>query len=130
MGVLIYKERYVYTNSYVCEITGYTKEEIYQLTPEELFYYEEDKKKIREVVKRRLKGEYFLKTWEDITWKSKEGRKVYIRAASTTIFYEEGFSGFVLLYDITKTKRLERLLKILKEINQTLIKVDSEKSFF
>jgi diguanylate cyclase (GGDEF)-like protein/PAS domain S-box-containing protein len=130
MGVLIYKERYVYTNSYICEITGYTKEEIYQLTPEELSYYEEDKKKIREVVKRRLKGEYFLKTWEDITWKSKEGRKVYIRAASTTIFYKGGFSGFVLLYDITKTKRLERLLQILKEINQTLIKVDSEKSFF
>ena len=130
IGVLIYREKYIYANSYVCEITGYTKEEICELKPEELLYFEEDKEKIREVVKRRLKGEYFLKTWEDIAWKAKDGRKVYIRACSTTIFYDGRFCGFVLVYDVTKTKRLERLLQILREINQVLIQVDSEKSFF
>jgi len=45
IGVLIYNEKYIYANSYVCEITGYTKEEICELKPEELFTMKRIRKK-------------------------------------------------------------------------------------
>lgn len=130
MGIFIYSEKIVYANSYLCEILEYAPEEIRQLKIEELIYFEEDKRKVREVVKRRLKGEQFLMTWQDLVFKTKKGKKVYGLVSSTTIFYEGKFCGFVIVIDVTKRKHLETLFKILREINQTLVEVESEKEFF
>ena len=69
MGVLIYQDKYVYSNPYMCKLLGYTSEEFCKLKPEEIIYFEKDREKVRKVVERRLRGEYFIQTYEDIVFK-------------------------------------------------------------
>lgn len=130
IGVLIYHDKYIYANPYMCKLLGYSLEEFCKLKPEEIHYFEEDRKRIREIVRRRLKGEYFLQTYEEMVLKTKNDTKVYIVAFSETIFYDGKFCGLVFIIDISKEKRLEILYKIISKINQILIEVNSEKELF
>ena len=59
-GIAIYHNTYLYANPYFCKLLGYTLEELKKLAIWEIFYYEEDKEKIKKTVEKILKGEYFL----------------------------------------------------------------------
>ncbi|MBO8144288.1 MAG: EAL domain-containing protein [Thermodesulfobacterium sp.] len=130
VGILIYREKYIYANPFICKLLEYTQEELSQLKPEDIVYFEEDKKRVREIAKRRLKGEQFLMTWEDMVLRTKRGKKVYALVSSSTIFYKGKPCGLLMGIDITKRVRIEKLFKMLREINQKLVEAESEKEFF
>ncbi len=130
LGVAIYHDYYVYTNPYLSSLLKYTPEEFKKLKPEDLFYYEEDKIKGREIVKKRLKGEFFTLDYNVVPLKTKDNKKIEVLLSSTTTFYKGKYSGLVLLIDVTKQKRLERLNRVLKKINQILITSIYEKEIY
>ena len=74
-GIAIYHNTYLYANPYFCKLLGYTLEELKKLAIWEIFYYEEDKEKIKKTVEKILKGEYFFKSCLPITLRTKEGKK-------------------------------------------------------
>ncbi|MCD6489131.1 MAG: EAL domain-containing protein [Thermodesulfobacterium sp.] len=130
IGILIYREKCIYANHFICKLLEYTQEEFSQLKIEDIVYFEEDKKRVREIAKRRPKGEQFLMAWKDIVLRTKRDKKVYALVSSITILYEGKPSGLLMIIDITKKVRIEKLLKMWREINQKLVEADSEKKFF
>jgi len=129
IGVLIYRDRIIYANRYAREVFGYSKEEIKELPVIELVS-EEYRKTISQIVERRLKGERFPVVYKELKLKTKEGKRIWIVAFSQTVLYEGQYAGFVIFVDITKRKRLEKLYKLLREINQTITGVFHEGELF
>lgn len=130
LGVMVYRERYIYVNSYALKLFGYSEEEFLKLKPEEIFYFEEDKEKARPIIEKRLKGEIFFKVYEETVLKTKEGKKFYAIGYSNTIFSEGVPCGLVVLIDVTKKKKLERIYQILKITNRILLETHLEEELF
>ncbi len=130
IGILIYKERYVYLNSYASSLLGYSLEEFQKLKPEDIFYYEKDKKEINNIVKRRLAGEEFIRVYKEIALKRKDGKKVICWCVSGSFYYKDSYAGLVLLRNITKEIKIERFNKTILDINTILIKSGTEKEIF
>lgn len=120
VGVMVYQEKIVYANDYSLSLTGYTREELTNLSILDLIHEEEDKEHLAEVVKKRLKGERFIRVYQELKIKTKEGKKKVLLTFANTIIYQGRPSGFVVFIDITKHKRTERLLAILREVNQLI----------
>lgn len=120
VGVLIYQEKIVYANEFFLKLTGYTEEEIKNLSVLDLIDESEDKKTLEEVVKRRLKGEKFLRVYQELKIKTKEGKIRVLLTFANTITYQEKPSGFVILIDVTRQKKIEKLLAMLREVNQII----------
>ncbi len=130
LGVLIYHERILYANPYVLKLFGYSEDEFYQLKPEEILYFEEDREKAKVIIRRRLQGEFFTQLYEEAILRTKDGKKFYATGYSNTIFYEDKYCGLVIIIDITKRKRLERVYEILRVTNKIFSEVASEEEFF
>jgi len=129
-GIAIYHNTFLYVNSYFCELLGYTLEEFKKLAVLDTLYYEEFKEKIKKVVERRLKGEYFFSPYLPAALKTKDGRKIEILIFASTIFYQNKYCGFVVGIDITELKKLQKFLNLLRHINQILIHYSSEKEIY
>lgn len=129
IGVLIYRDRIIYANKYAREVLGYSEEEIRNLSALDLVS-KEYRETIQKIVERRLKGERFPVVYKELKVKTKEGKSLWILAFSQTILYEGQYAGFVIFVDITKRKRLEKLYKLLREINQTITGVFHEGEIF
>lgn len=129
-GIAIYHNTYLYANPYFCKLLGYTLEELKKLAIWEIFYYEEDKEKIKKTVEKRLKGEYFFKSYLPITLKTKEGKKIDTFIFTGTIFYQNRHCGFIIGIDITELKKLQKFLNLLRETNQILIHCSFEEEIY
>jgi len=120
-GVLVYQERFVWANEYALRLLKYSLKDFRKLVPSDIIFYEEDKKVVEEVVRKRLRGEFLGKEYKDLVFKAKDGSKLFVRAYSTTILYHGRFSGLVIFVNVTEEKKLERLYRVLKDVNQILI---------
>jgi diguanylate cyclase (GGDEF)-like protein/PAS domain S-box-containing protein len=129
-GIAIYHEKFLYVNPYFCKILGYTPEEFKNLAVWELLYYEEDKKKVKDVAERRLRGEYFFTPYLPATLKTKDGRKVEALIFAGTIFYQSKYCGFVIGVDITESQRLQKFLNLLRHVNQVLVTCNYEEEIY
>ena len=129
VGILIYKDKITYANKNLQNMLGYTEDELLNLKPEEIVS-DELRKKIRKVVQRRLKGEYFSSFYENLKLKSKNGISIYTMAFSNTIYYNDGYAGIVLFINITEEIRYKRLFRALSLINKAMIGVLTEKELF
>ncbi len=130
VGILIYKDRYVYLNSYASSLLGYSLKEFQKLKPEEIFYYREDKEKIKDVINRRLKGEDFIKIYEKLALKRRDGKKVICWCVSGTCYYQDSPAGLVLLGDRTREVKIEKFNRTLLDINTILITSGTEKEIY
>ncbi len=130
LGVAIYHEKFLYVNPYFCKILGYTLEEFKELAIWDVIYYEEDKKRIREVAERRLKGEYFFFLYQPIALKTKDGKKIETLIFASTIWYQNKYCGFVVGIDISELKKLQRFLNLLRQVNQILIGCNYEEEIY
>ncbi|WP_297889254.1 PAS domain S-box protein, partial [Sulfurihydrogenibium sp.] len=129
VGVIVYQDKVVYVNEYVSKISGYSKDEILSKSVLD-FVYDEDKEKVAEYIKRRLKGERFQTSHNEIRIVSKSGRLLILSVFSSTILYKGRYSGFLLFFDITKQKRFERLYHLLREVNQAITLSSLEEELF
>ena len=130
IGVLIYRDKILYANKAVSEITGYTEEELKSMSPLELLDDTENKELLQEIMTRRMKGEQFARIYNELRLKRKDGRRIYTLTFSKTILYNGEYAGFVIILDITKRKRMEQLYDLVKDVNQLIITSVSEKELF
>ncbi len=121
--LMIYGNKYLYANDTFLKLIGYSLEEFKQLKPEDIFP-EEEKEKIRKIAERRVKGEDFSITFEEIKVKTKDGKIKYLLAFSRTILYKGQYAGVVIAFDITEKKQLERLNKALLNVERSIIRLN------
>lgn len=129
-GIGIYRDTYIYANPYLCKLLGYSLKELQKLLPEEIIYYEKDRAFARKIVKRRLRGKFFILPYEEITLRTKEGKKVEALVFSNTIFYKNQYHGMIVVIDITKKKILQKFVNLLRKINQILITCNKESEVY
>ncbi|MCL4542184.1 MAG: EAL domain-containing protein [Deltaproteobacteria bacterium] len=121
IAVFICRERTVYANNFAIRLTGYSLGELKNMGIEEFVANPDEQKKVKEMLQRRLNGEYFELVNNEIKFNKKDGGTFWALVFSSTIFFDGQHSGLVIFVDITKRKRLENLYAIIGEVN-TLIK--------
>jgi len=114
LGTIIYKEKIVYANNIFLEMTGYTKEEIYNLAPWDLVT-QENKEPSYKIIKRRLKGEKFPLTFNDLVLICKNGSPITCRINTQTIQYKGEYAGLVTVANITDILHVQERLKQLAQ---------------
>ena len=131
LAVMMYKEKILYINPRMQELLGYDKETILQMHPADIFPENEHKEKVKENIKRRLKGEDFPATYDPVEIKNTYNKRLYVKFCSQTIKLPDGtYAGLVSGLDLTDNLKKECLIDILKEINQTVITQETEKEIF
>ncbi len=129
VGLMIYQDKVVYANQYFQKLSGYSLEELKKMTPDKLVA-KEHREKIKEIIQKRLKGEYFSQIYDELKLKTKSGSYRYAIIFSNTILYKEGHAGFVFVVDITKQKRYEKLYKALRNINKAITTILTEEELY
>ena len=130
IGVVVYRDKILYANEAFLKMTGYSEEELKRMSPLELFDPSEDLEFIKSVIERRLRGEQFEITYKELKLKRKDGKVIHALVFSRTILFEGEYAGFVIVIDNTQRKRLEELYNLIREVNQTIIGVESEGEVF
>ncbi len=98
---------FIEVNNKACELTGYTKEELYRLTPADILYHER-LKNLQEVVQKAL-SEDIIHIETKLTRKSGEVRNVDINTAVFDLAGEKYIT--ITARDITERKRAEKELR-------------------
>lgn len=129
IGVIIYQEKVVFVNDYVPKILAYSKEEILSKSILDLLY-EEDREKVIPIIEKRLKGERFQTSHNEVRIVTKSGKILILTVFSNTILYKGKYSGFLIFFDITKQKKYERLYHLLREVNQAITLSLTEEDMF
>ena len=111
-GVVIYKDKFIYTNPYFKEITGYTDEDIKKLHVWDVVEppYNE---KVKENIEKRLKGEFF-KYSDILPIRTKSGEIKWFYISSNTLKYKNEYVGVTTFIDITEKKELEEKIYFLE----------------
>lgn len=73
MGICIYKEKFVYANDTFCNITGYTREELFTIHPWDVVVASQQEM-FKKIALRRITGEKFPIVYSDIDFFEKRGR--------------------------------------------------------
>jgi len=109
----LYREKFIYMNPFGLKILGYTEETIKDLnTPDLVEAREEEKSLLSENVKRRLKGEQFESKYT-LKVKKKSGETFWGEIISTTIFFENAWTGLMIITDVSD--RVVSELNLIKE---------------
>ncbi|GAB6074805.1 EAL domain-containing protein [Nautilia lithotrophica] len=131
VAIMLYKEKIIYANKKLQELLGFTYEELLNMSAEEVFPPGPKRNKIKEVVKKRLKGEDFPATYEPLEIVNKNNKRLIMKFFTQTIKLNDGsYAGLVFGIDVTDEYKKEFLIDILKEINQTIITKDNEEEIY
>ncbi|MHB8292903.1 MAG: sensor domain-containing diguanylate cyclase, partial [bacterium] len=107
------KEKMIYVNSAMENLTGYSKEELYDMNIWDIFYIDnKQKEEMKSNIKKRLKGEKFISQYI-FKLKNKNKTELWVKAIAATIFYNNEWVAMGVLTDITNEILEEQ--KILKE---------------
>ncbi len=128
VGVYIYQDegKIVFANDAFLSFVGYSKDELLGKRVEDLVGSSPDKEIARENIKRRLNGEVFSFEYKEVDYITKDGYTKPSLNFAYTIKYNKSPAGLVICIDIHKQKMYERLYKSLSEINQAIVRIDSE----
>jgi diguanylate cyclase (GGDEF)-like protein/PAS domain S-box-containing protein len=111
-----------YVNEYLAKMLGYSIDEMIGHSTLGFYYDEESRKVQKEIFKKRRAGMRDPTPYE-VTWKRKDGQKVYSILSPTPLFDANGhYTGsFAIHTDITRRKRMEETLRSSEEKYRELI---------
>lgn len=133
IGILIYKDRVVYVNEGLLKITGYSREELIgaetigianELIPQ---HYREI---LGKAIERSISNPQEPSFYSELPLIKKDGTTLWVLAFADTILYQGEYHRTVLLIDITKRKRLEKLYSLLKSVNRIITGATLEEELF
>ena len=120
----LYREKFIYMNPFDLKILGYTEETIKDLNPPDLVEArEEEKSLLSENVKRRLRGEQFESKYT-LKVKKKSGETFWGEIISTTIFFENAWTGLAIISDVSDRVISELNLMKEKDVFKELSELD------
>jgi len=120
-GIYIYRgNHFVFVNSLICRMTGYSKDELYS-TDFASLVHPDDRAFVQEMSERRQRGEQVPNVYE-IRIVTKSGDVLYAELAVSTILFKGEHSVLGSARDITERKRAE---KALQKANQKLTLLSS-----
>ncbi|QAR34156.1 PAS domain S-box protein [Geovibrio thiophilus] len=105
-GIYIYKDKYIYANPEYLSKTGYSMDELKQMSPWELVH-EDDRRFVKENVLRRLAGEVFDQKYHERKIITKSGEIRTVRVATNTVMIDGEFAGIGSTIDISDLKQLQ-----------------------
>jgi diguanylate cyclase (GGDEF)-like protein/PAS domain S-box-containing protein len=127
-GIFIFNEKFVYANQAMERITGYSQDELTQMSPQGLMP-KADREKADHNIQRRLKGEHFDDEFPALTIFTKDGTQKVVSIHASTIEYDGTSAGLGSMVDITEVKQAQRELKTLSQVvEQTddIVKITTE----
>lgn len=112
-GIYIMKDKMVYANKAMEEVSGYSKEELYDLDVFEHIVFKDDEQEstFRENLQRRLAGERFISRFPEVKIVTKQGREKYLDIISNTITYKGESVAISNCLDISDRKWFEEELE-------------------
>lgn len=114
-AIFIYRDKFCYVNNAMEDITGYSKEELYDINPTFLIA-DQDIEKANKNILRRLAGEEFTEVYEALPITTKSGEKKIVSLHLSTISYKDSHAGLGTLIDITESKNAQREIKTLSQV--------------
>ena len=112
IGICIYKEKFIYVNDTFCKITGYTREELFNMYPWNIIAPSQ-REIFKKVALRRITGEKFPIVYNDIDFITKHGEDKTVRASADTLVYEDDYAGIATVIEITDIVQLKKQVKLL-----------------
>lgn len=120
-GIYIYwNNKFKFVNKRVCEVTGYTEEELYRMSIWDLLH-PEDRDKVKEMGERRQKGEKVPNVYATRVI-TKNGETRYLEMAVTKVSYRGCQAILGAARDITDRKEMEERVIQLNEVLRLLNK--------
>lgn len=119
-GISVYRDSILFVNDKLCELLGYTKEELYGMEVAALLV-PEDRERVRRYITDRLAGRE-APTHYETKIICRDGSIRHIEVAATRIIYKGQPAGQAVLRDITERKWAEEELKRHCEHLEDLVK--------
>ncbi|RZD16401.1 MAG: EAL domain-containing protein [Candidatus Acididesulfobacter guangdongensis] len=128
-------EGFIYVNKTFEETLGYSLNELKEkhIKIWDIVHDVKIKEDIKQIIKRREKGEVFPFSWSNIAVIAKSNEIKYIRTSANTIFYKNKFVCLAIMVDITKEylqeeqiKNLTMMYFTLSQINQLIVRTNNE----
>ncbi len=123
---MIGKNGFIYVNDFALNMLGFKRDELHTINPIDLFYDENDKRMISEVLQKRFLGERFSTNYHTLRLLTKDKSIIYVNLSANTVKYNNEFVAFGVIVNITDQLLYNQLYFALKEINK-LITSASEK---
>ncbi|WP_137284518.1 hybrid sensor histidine kinase/response regulator [Halorussus salinisoli] len=121
---IIQDEQFKFINERICEITGYDKPELKELTYDEILH-PDDRERVSKIRTQRKNGQDPPETYEvQIETKSGESRYCDLKVQTITHEGEDAVLGFAR--DISDQKEYETILKTLHETTRELMRAETK----
>ena len=108
-GIIVYRDRFLYLNPASGVISGYSREELMQMSPADLVVPEQ-RAAVKQRIRARLRGDPVLNRTE-IRIRRKDGAERWISVSSGQIEYAGTPAGIATIFDVTGHKRAEEELR-------------------
>ncbi len=109
-----------YVNKALCELSGYTKEELIGKGFES-FIHPEERPKVLEYYKARISGENVSEQYESIA-QAKNGDKLHVEVTIIPVYYDGKAAFQVVMSDVTDYKKAVDDLRLSNEKSEFLVK--------
>ncbi|RJS72834.1 MAG: PAS domain S-box protein, partial [Candidatus Syntrophoarchaeum sp. WYZ-LMO15] len=116
--------KHVYVNDYYCELTGYTRDELYQMSAFELIP-DDIKDEVHDRYIRKMRGED-LPRYHEFEWMNRNGEKFTVGLSSAVAAYR-GRPAFLYYFrDVTEEKRMREEIKQKSVFLESILKSMSD----
>jgi diguanylate cyclase (GGDEF)-like protein/PAS domain S-box-containing protein len=121
----LYREKIIYMNPFGLSVLGYTENEIKGLSPLDILEAREEEKNIlSENIKKRLEGERFESKYT-FKFKKKSGNSFWGELITSTVFFENAWTGLVIITDVSDRVKSELNLMKEKDVFKELSELDA-----
>ncbi len=129
LGIIVHFNDILFASRYATELLGYSDEELYRMKITDIIY-PGDIEKVKANLEKRLKGEKFLATYEEIRLQRKDHTIAYVQAIANSITFQGKNAGFVIFYDITQSKLTQKAKEVLLTINKIITQCYTEEEIY
>ncbi len=128
-AIYIYRDdKFLFVNDTVCEVTGYSKKELYSLNVWKLIH-PGDRERVMEIGKRRARGEKVPARYEARVL-TKNGDVRDCEFSVNAIFYRGEYAVLGAVRDITERRKIEKIRTVIYKISEAAIFVENLDDLF